>query len=226
MTDACINSPECKFDSPECILNNEAVRKALSRDKAGKVLNYEKGQKVFKMGKKVVGFYIVCQGIIKEFSYQNGESITLSIFKQGDLLIGDGFLREKKWRETTAESISQSRVIFLAQDNIPRLMEEAESAIIEKLAQNMKGLRRRLDLIPCSVLENTAFWLVRLLPNSTNSFTISNKELADIVGCSPVTMSRKLGKLSGQNLIEKNGQEILVPEKEALRNMVPAHEYA
>jgi len=224
MIDDCIDSSNCKFDASDCILNDEAIREALSRDKAGSGLDYESGQKVFKMGKKVVGFYVVCQGIIKEFTYQNGENITLSVFKHGDLLTGGAFFRETEWHQTTAESITQSRVIFLSRELLPRLMKVAGDTIGGKLAQNIKGLRRRLGLVSCSVLENTAFWLVRLLPDSANSFTMSNKELASIVGCSPVTMSRKLSKLAGENLIEKNGQEIRIPEKDELRNVAPGVE--
>ncbi len=208
---------ECRENDSDCILTGKSVRRTLIRRKAGKFLNYQKGDRVFVAGKPVVGFYVVCEGLIKEAARRNGEEITLSIFEQGALLTGDALFRRQEWHETTASALSKAKVLFLQKELIPQLMRVAGSKIGKKLAQNVKGLRRRLELCSCSVLENTAYWLTELLSDSSRSFRMSNKELADIVGCSPVTISRKLGKLSGEGVIEKDGQEITVLEREELR---------
>lgn len=224
MIEACIDAENCGDEESDCILKQKSIRDALSRFDAGKMMNYKQGQIVFETGKKIIGFYVMCEGVVKEFYRKNGETITLRVFKRGDLLTGDAFFREKDWHKTTAKAIYSSRIVFLPREVFPGLMRAAGSTVGKKLAENMKRLRRRLSLVSCSVLENIVFWLIRLLPEFNNTLSISNKELARIAGCSPVTMSRKLGKLAGDGLIKKNGQEIFVPEKEQLQEIIPSVE--
>ena len=49
--------------------------------------------------------------------------------------------------------------------------------------------------------------------------------MAEIVGCSHVTVSRKLSKLSDKGLIEKRGQEITVPDKSELKEEAMGSSY-
>lgn len=187
-----------------------------------RVFDYEKGRKVFEARRRVAGFYLVCRGVVREFSSSvTGDEVTLSLFKRGDVLLGDDFFLDEEYRNTSASTVSESRVLMIEQEAFPQLMRLAGEKLGKKIARNMKRLRRRLELYSCSVLQNTAFWLLRLVADDEDSsFAISNKELSDIVGCSPVTVSRKLGELRSRGFIEKNGRNIRVTEEKGLKEMI------
>lgn len=216
--DDCLPS-NCGTRETECILNDQTVREVLTREKAARVLSYERGESIFEAGKPIVGFYIVCKGAVREASNNNGEIITLSLYKRGDVITGDAFFRGVEWHKTTAKSVFESKIVFLQREIFPHLMRVAGSKVGKKLARNMRHLRQRLELSPCSVLEKTAYWLMRLSQGLADTFRITNKVLSDIVGCSPVTMSRELGKLIEEGLIDKDGSEIAILETDKLRKM-------
>lgn len=225
MTDTDAFPSDCGSGKIGCVLNDERVRRTLAEEEAAKVLSYEKRETIFEMGKPIVGFYIVCRGIAKESSYKNRGNITLDVYSPGDIITGDAFFRGKEWHETTAEPVFRTKVVFLQREIFPRLMKVAGTKIGNMLAKNMRCLRKRLELSSCSVLERTAYWMVRLSQDSSHDFRITNKELSDIVGCSPVTLSRKLGELTQKGLIDKDGAEIAILEMSELREIVGASEF-
>lgn len=186
------------------------------------VFNYEQSDRVFEARRKIVGFYLVCRGVVKEVSRPSvGEEVTLSLFKRGNVLFGDGFFLDRGYRETTAEAVTQAKVLMIEKEAFPKLMNKVGGTLGRKIAHNMKRLRHRLELGPCSALKSTAFWLLRLISDSSgSSLSISNKELSDIVGCSPVTISRKLGELQNQGLIEKKGREIRIMNGKGLEEEI------
>lgn len=219
MTDDNYFPSNCGTRETECILNDQAVREVLTKEKASKVLSYERGESIFEARKPIVGFYIVCEGVVREASNNNGKTITLGLYKSGDVITGDAFFRGREWHRTTAKSLSRAKIVFLQREIFSHLMRVAGSKVGEKLANNMRYLRQRLELSPCSVLEKIAYWLMRLSQGLTHTFRITNKALSDIVGCSPVTMSRKLGRLIEEGLIDKNGSEIALLETNKLKKM-------
>ena len=209
---------DCNPEDPDCLLNDEKVRETLKESHSTRKLTYDRGENVFEAGKPIVGFYVICEGVIREVSSPSiGENITLKVFKPGDLLTGDAFLFDEEWYKTGAQTITEAEVLFIKKSVFPELMNVAGKKIGMKLAENMRYLRKNLEFSCRPVLKKTAYWLAKLFPDSSSEFKISNKELAEIVGCSHVTVSRKLSKLAEKELIQKEGQVIIVPDKSDLR---------
>ena len=216
---------DCIVEGSDCILEDGRVRQLLVENKGTRVFNYQSGDSVFEAKKAVVGFYLICQGVVKEVSHSmGGETVTLNVLMRGDLLFGDDFFLDNDYRETAAESVTEAKVLLIEKELFPDLMKVAGEKLGKKAGQSMKSLRRRLELRDCSVLKSTAFWLARLSSGSEGPFSISNKELADIVGCSPVTLSRKLRELQDKGLIAKNGQDISIENKAKMANLVDCKE--
>lgn len=209
---------DCSFDDSDCLLSDDKVREVLSSSRATKFLDYERGENIFKAGKPIVGFYIVCEGVVKEVSCPSiGDQITLKVFKAGEVLISEAFFFDEERYNTRAQAITEVKALFVQRSVFPELMRVAGKKVGRELAKNMRYLRKNLELSSRPVLKKTAYWLAKLLPDSSNSLTISNKELAEIVGCSHVTVSRKLSKLAENDLVEKQGQELTVPNKDKLK---------
>lgn len=213
---------DCIVDGHGCILQDRDVRSFLSERNLARVFDFAKGDRVFEAKRKVVGFYLICEGIVREISYSSsGEKVTLSLFKRGNVLFGDDFFLDENYRETTAVSVTSSKVLMIEREAFPELMSLAGRRLGRKIAMNKRRLRRRLELAPCSVLESIAFWLMRLISDSGElTISISNKELADIVGCSPVTLSRKLGELQEKGMIDKSGRELKVTNRKGLEDEI------
>ncbi|MFW6005895.1 MAG: Crp/Fnr family transcriptional regulator [Candidatus Bipolaricaulota bacterium] len=203
---------------PDCLLSDSKVRKLLSDNPSARFLEYERGENVFKEGKPIVGFYLICEGVVKEFSCPSvGNRITLKVFHAGDVLITDDFFFDEGRYQTRAEALTEVEALFIERSVFPELMRVAGGKMGIKLAQNMRYLRKNLEFSSFPVLKKIAYWLAKLLPDSSNRFTVSNKELAEIVGCSHVTVSKKLSRLADDDLIEKEGMEITVLDKARLK---------
>jgi len=216
---------DCLVEDSDCILKDDRVRELLVEKRGTRVFDYQSGDSVFEARKAVVGFYLICQGVIKEVSHSlASETVTLNVLTRGDLLFGDDFFLDNNYRDTSAESVTEAKVLLVEKELFPDLMEVAGEKLGKKAGQNMKSLRRRLELRDCSVLKSTAFWLARLISGSESPFSISNKELADIVGCSPVTLSRKLRELQDKGLIVKDGQDISIENRNKMANLVDCKE--
>lgn len=208
----------CSTGEPDCLLSDRKVQKVLNKNRSPRVLDYEKGENVFKEGKPIVGFYIVCEGVVKEVSCPSiGNRITLKVFRAGDILTSDAFFFDEGRYQTGAKALTEVKVLFIDRSAFPELMKVAGKKIGMKLAKNMRYLRKNLEFSCCPALKKIAYWLINLLPDSSNRFTVSNKELAEIVGCSHVTVSRKLSSLEDDDLIKKEGREIIVPDKARLK---------
>lgn len=216
---------DCVVEDSNCILEDDRARELLAEQKGTRVFDYQSGDSVFEAKKAVVGFYLICQGMVKEVSHSMGsDTVTLNVLMSGDVLFGDDFFLGNNYRETAAESVTETKVLLIEKELFPELMKVAGEKLGRKAGQNMKSLRRRLELRDCSVLKSTAFWLARLISGSERTLSLSNKELSDIVGCSPVTISRKLRELQDKGLIAKDGQDISIENRNKMANLVDCKE--
>lgn len=215
----------CVVEEFDYILKDERVKKLLTENKGVCIFNYENGEHVFEAKKAISGFYLICSGVVKEVSYLSSErTVTLNVLMRGDILFGDGFFLDENYRKTTAKSVMETEVLMIAKELFPSLMRIVGEKLGRKAGENMKKLRHKLKLGGCSVLKNAAFWLVKLIPPPEGSFSISNKELSDIVGCSPVTLSRKLRELQDKGLITKDGRKISIKNRNEMANLADCHE--
>lgn len=208
----------CRAGEPDCFLNDSRVQEILSENRSARVMDYERGENLFKEGKPIVGFYLISEGVVREVSCSSvGNQTTLKIFKAGDVLTSDAFFLDEERYKTSAETLTEVEVLFIERSVFPELMRVAGEKIVMNLAKNMRYLRKNLEFSSFPVLKKIAYWLAKLLPDSANSFVVSNKELAKIVGCSHVTISKKLSRLEDDDLIEKERKVITVPDKSRLR---------
>lgn len=216
---------DCIVEGSDCILKDDRVRELLIERRGARIFYYQNGDKVFEARKSIAGFYLICKGVVKEISPSTGgEVVTLNVLMAGDTLFGEGFFLGNNYRETAAESVTEAKVLMIEKELFPDLMKIAGGTLGRKAAENMKSLRRRLELEDFPVLKSTAFWLAKLIADFSSPLSISNKELSDIVGCSPVTISRKLRELQEKGVIAKDGQDISIEDREEMSNLVDCKE--
>lgn len=207
----------CDLECPECIISKKKVQEVLFPTKHTKKLRYDDHEIIFKRGEPVISFYIICKGVLREISFAGpDEEITLRVFKKGDILFSDSFFTQKGFYSTTTETVTPVEVIFLRKDVLPELMGVSGRGVGKSIAENMVNLRESLEISSYPILVQVAYWLIKLTQDLSSDCSVSNKRLARIIGCSPVTLSEKLGWLEERRLIVREGQKITIPDNRKL----------
>ncbi|MFP3953728.1 MAG: Crp/Fnr family transcriptional regulator [Candidatus Acetothermia bacterium] len=208
----------CESCDADCIFKKKHLRKMVKKMNSANILSYNSDEWVFEAGEPIVGFYIICKGVVREISHHSiGNNITLRLLKPGDILIGDAFLDGQKWYETTAKSLTETTALFLDRTIFSKIVEEADEVITREIANSMKSLRNIIELSSCSVRERTAYWLLMLDEGMSNHFFLTNDELAEIVGCSSVTISKTLSKFKSKGIIYKTRRKMNIKDLRKLK---------
>jgi CRP-like cAMP-binding protein len=126
-----------------------------------------------------------------------------------------------------AEALEESRVFFFSRKSFVDLVKRNPSLALNMLAVLSKRLLRFAALIDDLSLKEVpgrlAAYLLYLSDQNRGSkdleLTITKAQLASLLGTIPETLSRILGKLSSQGLIETDGRRIRILDEEALRDL-------
>lgn len=203
---------DCETEFSQCIMKQRKVREVLTEAEHTKKLSYDNQERIIKRGERVIGFYIVCGGFLRKASFAiPDQEITLRVLKKGDMLFGSSFFTDSDFYSTTAGCITPVEVIFIQKEVFSKLMGVAGRGVGMKIAKNMVDLKENLEITAYSMLVQVAYWLIKLPENLISTCSISNKMLSKIIGCSPVTLSNKLGWLEERDLIIREGQKIVIP---------------
>ncbi len=217
----------CESCDADCIFKQKHIRDLVSEMNSANILSYRSGEWIFETGEPIVGFYIICKGVVREISHHSvGNNTTLRLLKPGDLLISDAFLQDKKWYETTAKSLIKTTALFLDRTIFTKLVEAADKVIAREIAKSMKSLRNNIELSICSVKERTAYWLLKLDQGTSSHFFLTNDELADIVGCSSVTISKTLSSFESNGIIYKTRRKMNIKNLRKLKKHVTCTDFA
>lgn len=208
----------CADCQEKCIFNRESPRDMARNTNSANLLRYHGGEWIYETDQPIVGFYIICKGVVREISHlSGGNNVTLRLLKPGEMLIGDDFLQHKRWHNTTAKSLTKTTTLFLDRSLFDKLSKSANESISNEVVKNLQSLRNNIELLSCSVKKRTAYWLLKLNECMSSHFILTNDDLADIVGCSSVTISKTLGRLENKGIIYKTRKKLNIKDISKLR---------
>jgi CRP/FNR family transcriptional regulator len=123
--------------------------------------------------------------------------------------------------------MEESRVFFFPRKSFVDLIKRNPSLALNMLAVLSKRLRRFAALIDDLSLKEVpgrlAAYLLYLSDQNRGAkvleLAVTKAQLASLLGTIPETLSRILGKLSSQGLIESDGRRIRIMDREALRDL-------
>jgi CRP/FNR family transcriptional regulator, dissimilatory nitrate respiration regulator len=175
--------------------------------------SFRKGEIIFSEGDDGTGFYVVKEQILHIFG--PGE-----IFGEVPVFTGEHF-------PANAEIMEESRIFFFPRDSLIALIKKNPSLALNMLAILSKRLRRFAALIDDLSLKEVpgrlAVYLLYLSEQQKGSkqleLAITKGQLASLLGTIPETLSRILGKMSSQALIESDGPRIRILDPEGLREL-------
>jgi CRP/FNR family transcriptional regulator len=188
---------------------------------------FDRGQIIFSEGDDGNGFYVVVSGRIKIFKLSpEGKEQILHIFGPGDPF-GEVAVFAGQHFPANAEAMESSRIFFFPRDSFADLIKNNPSLALNMLAILSKRLRRFANLIDDLSLKEVpgrlAAHLLYLSGQSESSeqleLNITKTQLASLLGTIPETLSRILGKMSKQGLIESDGRQIKILDREALEEL-------
>jgi CRP/FNR family transcriptional regulator len=221
------------------ILKNLSIFKDIPDDIIREVLTiavekrYKKGEIVYYQGDKGYTLDIVKQGRLKvTILAEDGKEKTLAILSEGDI-IGEVSLIDDRPRSATIEALEDCRLLSIRKEDFEKLLLQYPKISLEIA----KVLSKRLRDADRSI-EELAFYDVRTrvinilvsmgerygrnTPNGIEIHTkFTHQELADLVGSSRETITRVLGELQENGLINVEKNKILIIDPERLKEFKP-----
>ena len=188
---------------------------------------FGKGEAIFSEGEDADGFYVVITGRVKIFKLSpDGKEQILHFFGPGEPF-GEVPVFTGQHFPASAEVMEESRVFFFPRKSFVDLIKRNPSLALNMLAILSKRLRRFAALIDDLSLKEVpgrlAAYLLYLSDQNRGAkvleLAVTKAQLASLLGTIPETLSRILGKLSSQGLIESDGRRIRIMDREGLRDL-------
>lgn len=187
-----------------------------------------RGGTIFHEGDDGNGFYVVINGRVKIFKLSlEGKEQILHIFGPGEPF-GEVPVFTGQRFPANAQAIDESRVIFFPRKAFVDLITRNPSLALNMLAVLSRRLRQFTNLIDDLSLKEVparvAAYLLYLSEKERGSqdlrLSITKGQLASLLGTIPETLSRILGKMGAQGLIETEGPRIRILDREGLESLV------
>jgi CRP/FNR family transcriptional regulator len=186
-----------------------------------------RGEIIFSEGDEAKGFYVVIAGRIKIFKLSSdGKEQILHLFGHGEpfgevpVFTGESF-------PAHAEAMEKSNVLYFPRSSFIELIKREPSLALNMLAVLSKRLRLFTHLIESLSLKEVpgrlAAYLLYLSNRKDDSaelnLDIPKGQLASLLGTIPETLSRILGRMTSQGIIEVEGRRIRLMDRQALEEL-------
>jgi CRP/FNR family transcriptional regulator len=194
---------------------------------------YRKGDIIFMPGDRMEHLYIVRSGRIKLYNVsREGRQQIVRILEHGEFF-GELGLFKDTYHNMNAEALEDSGLCMLPKEDLRELLRknpEISLAIMQALSERLVYTERFIgDLTLKSVEERIASWLMVMAERSGVyspsgiylSIDLSRQEIANLLGTTIETVSRKLSRLESEGIVALRGHKSLVIlDRKKLEEMV------
>lgn len=202
----------------------QVVRKTM------RVLSLDEGQCLFHFGQPARQFFYVRSGQIKLFrnSPDGGEKV-IEIIRPGETFAEAVMFMQGEGYPVSAEAIMPSEVLAFDQKSMMDILRGSIDTCFRLMASMGMRLHAQLNDIDQLALHNATFRLVsfllqqmpeRVMASPEVQLTTPKNIIASRLSIQPETLSRILGRLSKQELLEVQGQNIIIKDAAGLRKLV------
>jgi CRP/FNR family transcriptional regulator, dissimilatory nitrate respiration regulator len=195
-----------------------------------RVQRLEKGERVFDHGQPARRFFLLRSGQVKLFrlSAEGAEKI-IEVVRPGGTFAEAVMFMEGKCYPVSAEALEAGELLSFDNNTFLELLRESVETSFRLMAGMSQRLHARLNEIDNLCLHNATFRLVAYLlqqvPAGTQEasqvlLTIPKGVIASHLSIQRETFSRILARLRAQNLVEVQGNAIILRDIPALQKMV------
>lgn len=177
---------------------------------------FAKGKHIFHEGDQASGFYIVQSGRVKIFKLSgSGKEQILRVMESGEPF-GEVPMFAGGHYPADAEAVENSVLLFFSRQAFMDMLQRQSSLAMNMISSLSKRLLQLTTLVEHLALKDVSERLAAYLVHLSNGegkapisdLNISKGQLANILGTSPETLSRTLGKMSSLGLIKVQGRRI------------------
>lgn len=215
-------------------LENISLFRGLDQEQLGRInskatfYTYARGTLLFVEGEETNGTYIVVSGLIKVVKlHKEGREKTLAILGQGDIL-GEMTLFEITARSASAETMEETTVLFILNDDFRELLLDIPSLALQVIGV-LAGRLRQADQhiqeliffnargrIICNLLHLAAEHGIEQKGQIKIPLRLTHAELANLVGVSRETATKVLDELQKDGLIKIKNRQLWLLNTEEL----------
>jgi CRP-like cAMP-binding protein len=196
-------------------------------------LEVREGELLFKTGDECAGLYVVDEGQVRIYrTRRDGTEQPQRVVGRGQSL-GDLPLTRGERHAASAVATAPTRLVFLSRHAVEGLYRrdpEVAHAIIESLARRLRDLGLRVqvlafrDVLPRLALLLAGYSERRGTPTPDGGVELdlgrTQEELAHEIGAARESVSRALGQLRDQRLVEpRRGHRVYIPDVQRLRDV-------
>jgi CRP/FNR family transcriptional regulator, dissimilatory nitrate respiration regulator len=214
------------------IFRGLSLRQLATVAQIAQVKQFKKGESIFQQGSTATGFFVVKTGRVKIFKVSaNGKEQIIHLVNVGENFAEVPAL-DGKYFPASATAIEATETIFFPRMAFLDLLHQYPDIAINMLISLSQHLRNQSKLIEelsfKNVPQRLASYLLILsnrvelaVPNHPNSvdLDLSKSQLAAALGTIPATLSRAFYRLSSEGMINVNGSQIELLDRDRLHKL-------
>ena len=188
--------------------------------------SYRAGQLVYLQGTHPECFFYLISGSVRSFiSSSSGGERVLTIHRAGDLM-GEASFFDGCPRVTSAMALEECRILTIDRAQLDMAFQrhpELALPMLQHLARTVRMLSDHVGASSLPAQQRVARWLLSQ-PGSGNTagegggIRTTHEDIGQAVGLSRVTVSRVLGELAAQGLVELGYRSVTVLNRAQLEN--------
>lgn len=199
--------------------------------KGSKQVTYARGEPIFSEDEKCRNLHVVLSGEVKIYKLSDdGKEHVIHVMRPGSFF-GEDILFGGDRYEASAEALSDTTLLNVKKETMEALVLEQPRFAMTLLANFGRRLKRLMMLIGEVALQDVRKRLCRVLleiaeeqPQGTFEHPLIKNRHADLaarVGTARETLSRTLGRLEQDGLIERRNHAIILRDRPGLLREVP-----
>ncbi|MBD5099652.1 MAG: Crp/Fnr family transcriptional regulator [Clostridiales bacterium] len=193
---------------------------------------YRAGQLVYLQGARPECFYYLISGSVRSFiSSSSGEERVLAVHRSGDLM-GEASFFDGCPRVTSAMALEDCRILTIDRPQLDAAFQrhpELALPMLQYLARTVRLLSDHVGSSSLPAQQRIARWLLGQpgvasdagvsTVQESGAIRATHEGVGQAVGLSRVTVSRVLGELAAQGLVELGYRSITILERTQLEDM-------
>lgn len=217
------------------LFDNQEIFHGLSRDEQTeyeiekKIINYRKGETIFKEGSAPKGIYYIVNGTAKLFKVGfNGKEQIIRFAKESDILGYRSILSEEAFG-ASATAMSNVEIYFVPEKYFIRILEmypKLSFNILKRIAKDLGDSTRTITFLAQKTVRERLAEVLLLLEKKLGvdadgfiNISLTREEVANLIGTATESAIRLISEFKADQLIEVVGRKIKILEHNKLTKL-------
>jgi CRP/FNR family transcriptional regulator, cyclic AMP receptor protein len=180
-----------------------------------------KGAAIFVQEEPGDRMFVLAEGMVKLVVRSSRGDVIELVRHRPPAVFGEVAVLDGGPRSATAEAVQRSRLIVIARDEFLRLLRsdvQVADALLGSLGDMVRRTTRQLsDLVFLDMQGRVARQLLQLADDDTSLSSVTQSELADMIGGARQSVNLALRRLEQRGHIRAAGKDIEILDHDALR---------